>query len=104
MNPRILGKKRRKKATARTNKALIRLGRKYLFDKQDGKCAGCGLPFKLDVLTIDHIRALAAGGGCREHNLQLLCKPCNRLKGRFTMEHFRGILRDRAAALSKAAS
>jgi len=33
------------------------------------------------LMTIDHIRALADGGGKEMDNLQTMCSPCNRKKG-----------------------
>lgn len=47
---------------------------------QRGRCAYC----RVDILKgheIDHILAIANGGGNNPANLQLLCPPCNRRKG-----------------------
>lgn len=52
-------------------------------------CAACGSTGKLEI---DHKVPISRGGSCEEHNLQALCVPCNRAKGKKTMEEF---LRDR---------
>ncbi len=49
-----------------------------LFAKQAGLCAACG---SCDRIEIDHILPVALGGSSDPHNLQLLCRPCNRTKG-----------------------
>lgn len=50
-----------------------------------GKCAVCG---SADRLEIDHKTPIIRGGSCELANLQALCNPCNRRKGRKTMEEF----------------
>lgn len=51
----------------------------------EGKCAVCG---STDRLEIDHKTPIVRGGSCEIINLQALCNPCNRRKGRKTMEEF----------------
>jgi hypothetical protein len=47
--------------------------------ERDGEyCRHCG---KTKNLTVDHILAIANGGGNELENLQLLCKSCNSRKG-----------------------
>lgn len=46
---------------------------------QNSLCAGCG---KQTKLTVDHIMPIYLGGSSNIENLQLLCMPCNRSKGR----------------------
>jgi hypothetical protein len=50
-------------------------------------CAVCGSP---DKLQIDHAVPVSRGGSCDLSNLQALCGPCNRSKGRRTMLEFHG--------------
>ncbi|WP_284076323.1 HNH endonuclease [Herbaspirillum aquaticum] len=50
-----------------------------------GRCAVCGAT---SDLVIDHKIPIVRGGSCDESNLQSLCAPCNRAKGRKTMEEF----------------
>lgn len=50
-----------------------------------GKCAACG---STDQLEIDHKTPIIRGGSCEIDNLQALCNPCNRRKGRKTMAEF----------------
>lgn len=44
-----------------------------------GKCAACG---STEDLQVDHIVPIVRGGSCELDNLQALCAPCNRAKGR----------------------
>lgn len=48
-----------------------------------GLCKLCGT---VDNLVIDHIVPICRGGSSRPENLQVLCAPCNRMKGRRLME------------------
>ena len=50
-----------------------------MYDRQKNRCAAC---IKERKLQIDHIIAVANGGSSDPSNLQLLCGPCNRSKGR----------------------
>lgn len=59
-----------------------------LFEKQEGLCAYCGRPMRLDVVqnskmraTLDHIIPLFAGGTWAKTNLILSCRKCNNYKG-----------------------
>ena len=65
-------------------------GRKpYLFDEQDGICAGCLDRFRYRNLTVDHVipwREDKGNGSDEPENLQLLCGACNSLKGDRTNE------------------
>lgn len=57
-----------------------------LYNKQSGKCNGCQREFALYHLTRDHIFPKSKGGSSDKENLQLLCRPCNRLKADGTQE------------------
>lgn len=62
------------------------LGKKIRAEILGGaSCAACG---KTDGLVIDHIIPVVRGGTCERSNLQALCEPCNRSKGRKTMDEF----------------
>lgn len=50
-----------------------------------GSCAAFG---SSGPLVIDHIIPIVLGGSCDRDNLQALCEPCNRKKGRRTMDEF----------------
>lgn len=50
-----------------------------------GRCAKCS---STEQLVIDHKTPIVRGGSCEIENLQVLCAPCNRKKGRKTMEEF----------------
>lgn len=50
----------------------------FVWQRDGGRCTRCG---SNENLEFDHIIPLARGGANTERNLQLLCEPCNRLKG-----------------------
>lgn len=50
-----------------------------------GLCAACG---SKDELVVDHAVPVVRGGPSARSNLQCLCAPCNRAKGRKTMDEF----------------
>lgn len=52
-----------------------------------GKCAACG---SSKSLVIDHIVPVVKGGTCQAENLQALCAPCNRSKGKKTPDQWKG--------------
>lgn len=54
--------------------------RRMIMGRYRHQCVECGAS---EDLEIDHIRAVAHGGGNEETNLQVLCRPCNRQKGPF---------------------
>lgn len=45
--------------------------------RQKGRCANCSKRRKLEI---DHMTPVAKGGNSHWHNLQLLCRHCNRIK------------------------
>lgn len=49
-------------------------------ERQGGKL--CAICRSTDRLELDHRVALAAGGDNHHRNLQWLCRPCNRRKGK----------------------
>ena len=52
-----------------------------LNDLQGGRCAACGLKFKIgSPYVVDHVIPIALKGRNVIDNLQLLCRPCNRAK------------------------
>ena len=51
------------------------------FKEQKGICNGCRKAFSFDDLEVDHIVAESCGGPDTDENIQLLCGPCNRIKG-----------------------
>ena len=55
--------------------------KKFLYQKQNHKCNGCGCEFPIDLFDIDHIVPKACGGGDYMENYQLLCRTCNTTKG-----------------------
>lgn len=56
-----------------------------LFGRQEGYCNLCGHDFPFNMFEIDHVIPKSKGGGDHIENRQLLCPPCNKLKGTGTM-------------------
>ena len=52
------------------------------YERQAGICAACGGHFDLEQMEADHIKPWSAGGKTVAENCQLLCKACNRRKGK----------------------
>ena len=62
--------------------------KRELFKRQKGRCEGCKAHFGINDFTIDHILPASFGGTNMQINLQLLCYPCNSIKGSGTMTQF----------------
>lgn len=52
------------------------------YERQKGICPLCGKEFTFEQMEGDHITPWSEGGKTEIDNLQMLCKPCNRHKGR----------------------
>ena len=52
------------------------------YEKQKGKCPKCKGEFKYEEMEGDHIKPWIEGGKTLPNNLQMLCKDCNRKKGK----------------------
>ena len=70
-----------------------RTNAQFLYGKQIGNCAGCGVHFPFSGLTVDHILPRSRGGTDHLDNLQLLCLGCNSSKGNRTMPEWRAAQR-----------
>ncbi len=69
--------------------------RKTLYGLQDGNCNGCHVHFQTAFLEIDHIMPRAKGGTDHAENFQLLCRPCNSLKGTKSQAEFKVLLAEK---------
>lgn len=67
----------------------------FLYGKQRGDCPGCLEHFKTEGMTFDHITPQVKDGGHELENLQLLCGPCNSIKGDDTMADLKQRLQKR---------
>lgn len=56
--------------------------RREAYERQQGRCATCGKHFALEEMDADHITPWAGGGHTVAANCQMLCKECNRRKGK----------------------
>lgn len=70
--------------------------RDWVLERDGGACCSCGA---LAPLEVDHVRPWADGGPTTPSNLQVLCRPCHRVK---TTEDLRAA-RGAAAAHEEAA-
>jgi hypothetical protein len=52
------------------------------YEKQKGICPKCKNHFMINAMEGDHIRPWSEGGKTQPDNLQMLCKDCNRRKGK----------------------
>ena len=69
--------------------------KKHLYGEQGGYCNGCETHFQLRYFEVDHIIPKAKGGTDHISNLQLLCSPCNKLKGTRSHEELLVLLTDK---------
>jgi len=56
--------------------------RRAAYEKQKGICPKCKKHFEIREMDGDHITPWAEGGKTSPENLQMLCKECNRRKGK----------------------
>jgi hypothetical protein len=52
------------------------------YEKQKGICPKCKQKFEIEEMEGDHIKPWSEGGHTFPNNLQMLCKDCNRRKGK----------------------
>ena len=52
-----------------------------VYEGQNGICAACGKPFRIEEMDADHIIPWSRGGKTEDANCQMLCRPCNASKG-----------------------
>ena len=77
----IIAIKGRSYGSARMSHTVPTLTRRKLIRRDRGLCAYCGLRFKDDELTTDHVRPVSKGGQHVWTNVLSACKGCNSAKG-----------------------
>ncbi|MEA2451048.1 MAG: hypothetical protein QOG63_2980 [Thermoleophilaceae bacterium] len=65
-------------AAAPRREPIPRAVRLAVFNRDGGRCVGCGSGFDIQY---DHVIPVAMGGATTAENLQILCADCNRRKG-----------------------
>jgi hypothetical protein len=63
-------------------RAFTESQKRAAYEKQKGICAKCKNHFKIEEMEGDHITPWTEGGKTLTDNLQMLCKDCNRKKGK----------------------
>jgi hypothetical protein len=56
--------------------------KRVAYEKQSGICPECNEHFEIQEMEGDHITPWSEGGKTQPDNLQMLCKDCNRKKGK----------------------
>lgn len=56
--------------------------RQAAYERQQGVCPICGEHFEMEEMDADHITPWSEGGHTLMENCQMLCKECNRRKGK----------------------
>ena len=56
--------------------------KRYAYESQLGICVRCGKHFSIEEMEADHITPWCEGGKTEKENCQMLCRRCNREKGR----------------------
>lgn len=64
-----------------------------LWEKQEHRCAYCGIPLNVLITAYDHKLPLSRGGAHCIDNLQLLCHNCNVSKFTMTDDEYQSFLR-----------
>jgi hypothetical protein len=55
--------------------------REEIFRRDGNRCVYCGVVFRPDELTLDHVQPRMRGGDASDGNLVACCVPCNTAKG-----------------------
>ena len=62
--------------------------REQIFARDEYRCAYCGEPYGIDLLTVDHVQPKMRGGDGSGGNLVTACAPCNARKGGASLAQF----------------
>lgn len=65
----------------RLPKQRVRLNRRNIFARDDGRCQYCGKRFSSSELSLDHVVPTCRGGATTWENLVCACVKCNVRKG-----------------------
>ena len=62
-------------------KRKIKIKKKSVMIRDEGKCQYCGIALTRSTSTLDHVVPKSKGGGYSWQNLVTACKKCNQQKG-----------------------
>ena len=88
----------------------MKLNRKEVYDKYDGRCAYCGEKIEYKDMQIDHLVPLSSRGKFKLvnpndiSNLMPSCRVCNNWKSNYRLEDFRKSLEDQINILKRNSS
>lgn len=71
------------------NRRAIKFSRANIFLRDNHRCQYCGLPFRTEDLTFDHVIPIAKGGKKNWENIVTACWLCNNKKSGRTPEEAR---------------
>lgn len=54
--------------------------RKFIYDRDGGRCVYCDVTLAINEMTLDHVVPISRGGGSSESNLVSACSACNQAK------------------------
>lgn len=69
-------------------KATIEDLRELIYEAYGTPCKYCGRLMTIRNLVMDHTIPISKGGTSNKENLQIICKPCNTMKGSLEQENF----------------
>lgn len=64
------------------NREIPRITQFKVLKRENQICSSCGKSVKDEDVEFDHIIPWSKGGSSDEHNIRLLCRDCNRKKGK----------------------
>jgi 5-methylcytosine-specific restriction endonuclease McrA len=77
----VAEKQARRRARIKNSPVIEKIDRKYIYERDGGRCHICGLRVPYDKLSLDHLNPLAYGGEHTNANLRVAHLACNVKRG-----------------------